>query len=140
MAEKEVYFGSLGPYLYDDADTYEDGENFRGVRVAQILVDDEATGDGEVVRYQDVSQASSETDSQVESNVLIMSEVESKVDSNVLILSEANSVVDSNTQLVSEAESGVTSNSLLLSGTESRADSGDTRVSTLESKVDSAHP
>ena len=126
MAEKEVYFGSLGPFLYDDIDTYEDGKNLRGVRVAQILVDDEATGDGEVVRYQDVSQASSETDSQVESNVLVLGEVESKVDSNVLILSGA--------------ESGVTSNSLLLSGTESKVDSGDTRVSTLESRVDSAHP
>jgi hypothetical protein len=32
MAEKRVWLGSSGPFLYDDTDTYEDGETYKGLR------------------------------------------------------------------------------------------------------------
>ena len=31
MATKEVYIGSVGPFLFDDADTYPDGETHKGL-------------------------------------------------------------------------------------------------------------
>jgi len=50
MALKEFWNGSVGPLLYDDEDTYEDGETLRGVRVDQILLDSAPAASGEALR------------------------------------------------------------------------------------------
>ena len=50
MALKEFWNGSVGPLLYDDEDTYEDGETLRGVRVDQILLDSAPSTAGEGIR------------------------------------------------------------------------------------------
>lgn len=39
MAEKEVWIGSAGPFLYEDTDAYPDSSLFSGVKAARILVD-----------------------------------------------------------------------------------------------------
>ena len=50
MALKEYWMGSVGPLLYDDEDTYEDGETLRGMRVKQIFLDDAPSTVGEALR------------------------------------------------------------------------------------------
>lgn len=58
MATKEYWLGSKGPFLYDDGDSYPDGETFQGIRVAQARIDEAPTSDNEVARQTEVdSQA-----------------------------------------------------------------------------------
>lgn len=46
MAEREVYIGSVGPFLYDDTETYGDGEYQEGLRTGGcIRVEGEPTED-----------------------------------------------------------------------------------------------
>jgi len=54
MAFKEVWIGSVGPFLYEDTDTYEDGEDLRGIRVDQMLMDNAPFSDNEVLRKADI--------------------------------------------------------------------------------------
>jgi len=54
VSEQEVWVGSSGPHLYDDEDTYPDGEYFRGVRAEQMWVENAPTDDHEVVRLADL--------------------------------------------------------------------------------------
>ena len=78
MSEQEVWVGSSGPHLYDDEDTYPDGEYFRGVRAEQMWVENAPTDDHEVVRLADLKdwllgsciRIYWETDTEWESNTL----------------------------------------------------------------------
>ena len=54
MALKEVWIGSVGPFLYEDTDTYEDGEDLRGLRVEQMFMDNAPASDNEVLRRADI--------------------------------------------------------------------------------------
>ena len=54
MAEQEVWVGSTGPSLYDDTDTYTDGEYLRGARADQMWLDSAPVDDHEVVRLADL--------------------------------------------------------------------------------------
>lgn len=53
MAEQECYVGSVGPFLYDDTDLYEDGLAFRAFRGPQILLGYAPSVDNEVTRRVD---------------------------------------------------------------------------------------
>jgi len=62
MALKKIYFGSLGPYLYDDTDDVNDPDgDFSGLTRKGIVTDDQIyvgtapTSDDHVVRLTDVS-------------------------------------------------------------------------------------
>jgi len=59
MAEKEVWIGSTGPFIFDDTETYEEdgsGETYRGIRTNKIYLDDTPTEDGEVIRLEDLNR------------------------------------------------------------------------------------
>lgn len=60
MTEHNVYLGSVGPYIYDDADVYGDGHVFEvlysstgRISVAGASVSDAPTNPGDVVRIDD---------------------------------------------------------------------------------------
>lgn len=55
MAEKQVWIGSSGPFLFDDQDQYEDGETLQGFRGPQMLIENEPTSDKQVARQQTVT-------------------------------------------------------------------------------------
>ena len=55
MALKEYWVGSVGPLLYEDTDTYEDGTLQHGIRTNKILLDEEPVEDNQAVRLQDIS-------------------------------------------------------------------------------------
>lgn len=116
MATKKVWIGSVGPYLYEDTDSYADSGPLKGLRAEQIRVEQAAIAYDEVVRLGEASSgqsgADSSQDSKIASNSLNTSEVESGVDS-----------------LVDKA-----------SVVESKVDSNVVYISTVDSKVDSAHP
>jgi hypothetical protein len=57
MAIKEVWLGSVGPFLYDDADVYDDGESVIGVRAEQITVENAPSNNTEVLRKIDIDTA-----------------------------------------------------------------------------------
>ena len=62
MTERKIYFGSVGPFLYDDADDIDDGDgDFSGEKHAAIATSGVMRQDGtpiegnDNVRLQDVS-------------------------------------------------------------------------------------
>lgn len=50
MATQEYWLGSRGPFLFDDADTYPDGETLQGARYSQVRIDNEPSGDNQAAR------------------------------------------------------------------------------------------
>lgn len=54
MAERDLYVGSVGPLIVDDADTYDDGKPFGGIRAHQLIIDDVPTDDKHVARLEDL--------------------------------------------------------------------------------------
>jgi hypothetical protein len=55
MSEREAWYGSVGPFLYDDTDTYEDGVSFYSVRGTQGYFSGAPVLDEEVVRLVDLT-------------------------------------------------------------------------------------
>jgi hypothetical protein len=55
MAEQEYYIGDNGPFLYDDADVYEDGVGVVAFRATQLRVSGTPTGAYDVVRLSDLT-------------------------------------------------------------------------------------
>ncbi len=54
MAVREVWFGSFGPFLYDDTDTYPDGTAKQGVYAETMKVTTAPTSADDVARKDDV--------------------------------------------------------------------------------------
>jgi len=125
MAEKEVYMGSAGPFLFEDDDTYEDGKSFRGVRSNQVFLDDAPSADEEAFRQLEGNALESKLDSKAASLSTMVSGVDS----------EAESAVLSNADNLSEADSAIVSNSVEISGADSKADSNSTNISGADSGV-----
>jgi len=100
MAEKKVYIGSVGPFLFEDVDSYDDGKTLRGLRTNQIYLEDAATGDNEIVRKFELDINTSTSDSNVDSknisqNLIIVSMIGSKNMSQSVVVSSLESKVDS---------------------------------------------
>ena len=60
MAEKKVYIGSEGPFLFDDTDTVDDpdgdfaGLNQKAITAEQLQITSAPSGTGEVVRWDEL--------------------------------------------------------------------------------------
>lgn len=103
MTTRYVWFGSHGPFAYDDADNYE-GEaiSMAGLRADQIIVAETPTSPSGVLRLADISSFDSTVLSRAESANLSQSGV----------ISESESRNDSQNIRVSVVESKLTSGGL----------------------------
>lgn len=54
MAVREVWLGSIGPFLYDDADTYPDSSTLTGLRAESIKINEAPTDPDHAVRLVDI--------------------------------------------------------------------------------------
>jgi len=118
MAVREVWFGSMGPYIFDDTGQWPDGEYRVGARVPQVFLDDEPTEPEHAVRLSTLGDYP--TESEVQSIVLsegvvrsgIDSGLESKVGSTVIADSAANSTITSKTTSLASQTSVIESKML----------------------------
>lgn len=151
MAEKELWFGSVGPFLYDSDDTYEDGVGMRGVRADKVYLDEEPTAENEAAKFGTTSTGFSSVDSKVLSNSLNISIADSKAESvaggvgsgsvDSIARSMTLSAVVIGSSAKSDADSKNLSQSTLISVAYSKAESAATLGGTdsvARSKADSA--
>ena len=114
MAVREVWFGSMGPYIFDDTVQWPDGEYRVGARVPQVFLDDEPTEPEHAVRLSTLGDYP--TESEVQSIVLSVSlgtsSVDSVADSYALAESSTNSTITSKTTSLASQTSVIESKML----------------------------
>lgn len=148
MAEREVWIGSVGPFLYEDTETYYDpdeeeftGTTVRGIWAPQILLDDAPSTANEAARAGEVSSSDSEITSALDSGLTeasgVTSGVRSRADSNALAVSVADSKGISAGIRASQAISKTGSNSVNISEADSSAGSINVLVGVNDSEADS---
>ena len=143
MAVREVWFGSMGPYIFDDTVQWPDGEYRVGARVPQVFLDDEPTEPEHAVRLSTLGDYP--TESEVQSIVLsegvvrsgIDSGLESKVGSTVIADSALDSKALSLSANASTLDSVVDSNGVVCSNADSTLTSKTTSLATQTSAIES---
>ena len=153
MAVREVWFGSVGPYIFDDTSQWPDGEDMVGARIPQAFIEDAPTEMEHAVRLSEMAlfETTSSVNSKMSSEIAVRSVADSAITSNVSAsnsglsskveslvsgggedVSVVQSAVDSTVQTLSVADSNVKSH------VDSRVGSTTSAQSTGDSEVQSA--